>query len=88
MPGDICLKADKMSMANSVEIRVPLLDKEVMKVAETTPTKYLFNYKDTKWAFRWLLIGIYRKNGLRALRWASQPSPCMASRKEVLPRST
>ncbi len=40
MPGDICLKADKMSMANSVEIRVPLLDKEVMKVAETTPTKY------------------------------------------------
>lgn len=52
MPGDICLKADKMSMANSVEIRVPLLDKEVMKVAETTPTNYLFNYKGTKWAFR------------------------------------
>ena len=52
MPGDICLKADKMSMANSVEIRVPLLDKEVIKVAETTPTKYLFNDKGTKWAFR------------------------------------
>lgn len=52
MPGDICLKADKMSMANSVEIRVPLLDKEVMKVAETTPTKYLFNDKGTKWVFR------------------------------------
>ena len=52
MPGDICLKADKMSMANSVEIRVPLLDKEVMKVAQTTPTNYLFNYKGTKWAFR------------------------------------
>ena len=52
MPGDICLKADKMSMANSVEIRVPLLDKEVMKVAETMPTKYLFNDKGTKWAFR------------------------------------
>lgn len=52
MPGDICLKADKMSMANSVEIRVPLLDKKVMQVAQTTPTKYLFNYKGTKWAFR------------------------------------
>ena len=52
MPGDICLKADKMSMANSVEIRVPLLDKKVMEVAETTPTDYLFNYKGTKWAFR------------------------------------
>ncbi|MDO4903076.1 MAG: asparagine synthase (glutamine-hydrolyzing) [Limosilactobacillus sp.] len=52
MPGDICLKADKMSMANSVEIRVPLLDKEVMQVAQTTPSQYLFNYKGTKWAFR------------------------------------
>lgn len=52
MPGDILLKADKMSMANSLELRVPLLDKEVMHVASHTPTKYLFNYKGTKWAFR------------------------------------
>lgn len=52
MPGDILLKADKMSMANSLELRVPLLDKEVMNVASHTPTKYLFNYKGTKWAFR------------------------------------
>ncbi|MEE5987941.1 asparagine synthase (glutamine-hydrolyzing) [Ligilactobacillus equi] len=52
MPGDILLKADKMSMANSLELRVPLLDKEIMAVAQTTPTKYLFNYKGTKWAFR------------------------------------
>ena len=52
MPGDILLKADKMSMANSLELRVPLLDREMMKVAQTTPTKYLFNAKGTKWAFR------------------------------------
>ena len=52
MPGDILLKADKMSMASSVELRVPLLDKEVMRVAGHTPSKYLFNYKDTKYAFR------------------------------------
>lgn len=52
MPGDICLKADKMSMANSLELRVPLLDREVMRVAGHTPTKYLFNRHGTKWAFR------------------------------------
>lgn len=52
MPGDILLKADKMSMANSLELRVPLLDRKVMDVARTTPSKYLFNYKGTKWAFR------------------------------------
>lgn len=40
MTGDILLKADKMSMANSLEVRVPFLDKEVMALAEKIPTKY------------------------------------------------
>ncbi len=40
MAGDILLKADKMSMANSLELRVPFLDKEVMRLAEQIPTKY------------------------------------------------
>ncbi len=40
MAGDILLKADKMSMANSLELRVPFLDKEIMAIAEKIPTKY------------------------------------------------
>ncbi|MBQ9899166.1 MAG: asparagine synthase (glutamine-hydrolyzing), partial [Ruminococcus sp.] len=40
MAGDILLKADKMSMANSLELRVPFLDREVMALAEKIPTKY------------------------------------------------
>lgn len=40
MSGDILLKADKMSMANSLELRVPFLDKEIMNLAETIPTQY------------------------------------------------
>ena len=40
MAGDILLKADKMSMANSLELRVPFLDKEVMALAEKIPTKF------------------------------------------------
>lgn len=40
MAGDILLKADKMSMANSLEVRVPFLDKKVMELAEKIPTKY------------------------------------------------
>ena len=38
--GDILLKADRMSMANSLELRVPFLDKEVFEVARRIPTKY------------------------------------------------
>lgn len=40
MAGDILLKADKMSMANSLEVRVPFLDKKVMELAEKIPAKY------------------------------------------------
>ncbi|MGM0212830.1 asparagine synthase (glutamine-hydrolyzing) [Enterococcus sp. AZ109] len=52
MPKDILLKADKLSMASSLEVRVPLLDKELMKVSEQVPTKYLINAENTKYAFR------------------------------------
>ncbi len=50
--GDILLKADKMSMANSLEVRVPLLDKEVFKVAKSVPSKYRVNKNGTKLVFR------------------------------------
>lgn len=52
MTGDILLKADKMSMANSLELRVPFLDKEIMSVAERIPLKYRVNDENTKFAMR------------------------------------
>ncbi|MGN0695526.1 MAG: asparagine synthase (glutamine-hydrolyzing) [Oscillospiraceae bacterium] len=52
MTGDILLKADKMSMANSLELRVPFLDKEVMGVAERIPVKYRVSTENTKLAMR------------------------------------
>ena len=52
MVGDILLKADKMSMAHCLEVRVPLLDKEVFALASTIPTKYRVSKKETKLAFR------------------------------------
>lgn len=52
MVGDILLKADRMSMAHSLELRVPFLDKEVMELAQTIPTRYRVNEKNTKFAMR------------------------------------
>lgn len=52
LPQDILLKADKMTMANSIELRVPLLDKEVFQVAKKIPTKYQVKNKQTKYMFR------------------------------------
>ncbi len=50
--GDILLKADKMSMAHSLEVRVPFLDKEVFEVARKLPTRFKVNKHNTKFAMR------------------------------------
>ena len=50
--GDILLKADKMSMANSLEVRVPYLDRVLVDYARHLPTQYKVNEKVTKYAFR------------------------------------
>ena len=52
MVGDILLKADRMSMANSLELRVPFLDKEVFNVARTIPYQLRVNKENTKYAMR------------------------------------
>ncbi|MBR6100975.1 MAG: asparagine synthase (glutamine-hydrolyzing) [Ruminococcus sp.] len=52
MTGDILLKADKMSMAHSLELRVPFLDKEVMALAEQIPTRFRVTKENTKYAMR------------------------------------
>ena len=50
--GDILLKADKMSMANSLELRVPFLDRKVFELACHIPTKHKVNASQTKIAMR------------------------------------
>ena len=50
--GDILLKADKMTMAHSLEGRVPYMDKEVFDVASRLPTGFRVTKKTTKYAFR------------------------------------
>lgn len=52
MVGDILLKADKMSMANSLELRVPFLDKKIMALAGRIPLRYRVNRENTKFAMR------------------------------------
>ncbi|WP_026162303.1 asparagine synthase (glutamine-hydrolyzing) [Corynebacterium ulceribovis] len=50
--GDILVKADKITMANSLELRVPFLDKAVFEVAQTLPTELKVSHGTTKYALR------------------------------------
>lgn len=50
--GDILVKGDRLSMAHSLEVRVPFLDKEVFDFASTLATEEKLAHSTTKYIFR------------------------------------
>lgn len=50
--GDILVKSDRMTMANSLELRVPFLDKEVFKIASALTKEDKLNDTTTKYLLR------------------------------------
>ncbi len=56
--GDILLKADKMTMAHSLELRVPFLDKEVFDVAKHIPAHLKTKNGTTKYILRKVAEGL------------------------------
>lgn len=54
---DLLLKADKMTMANSVELRVPLLDHYILEFAASLPANYKVRRMTTKYILKKVLAG-------------------------------
>ena len=52
LPGDILTKADRMSMAHSLELRVPFLDLDVARVSARVPDSLKYRDGTTKWILR------------------------------------
>jgi asparagine synthase (glutamine-hydrolysing) len=52
LPDDLLIKADKMSMATSVELRVPFLDYKMVEFAASVPSKYKVNGWTTKYLLK------------------------------------
>lgn len=52
LPGDILVKADRMTMAHSIELRVPFLDKDVFAFARTIERDAKLKNKTTKYVLR------------------------------------
>ncbi|MBQ2378534.1 MAG: asparagine synthase C-terminal domain-containing protein, partial [Clostridia bacterium] len=67
LPGDILLKADKMSMASSLELRVPFLDREVMAQAQSIPDRFKISHGTTKYILR------EASNEILPDEWANRP---------------
>jgi asparagine synthase (glutamine-hydrolysing) len=49
LPDDLLIKADKMTMANSVELRVPLLDHKILEFAAALPSSFKVHGFTTKY---------------------------------------
>lgn len=67
LPGDILLKADKMCMAHSLELRVPFLDKQVMEFAQHIPVRFRVNENGNKQVLR------HAANRILPDEWATRP---------------
>ncbi len=52
LPDDLLIKADKMTMANSIELRVPLLDHKVLEFAASLPPRMKLNGFSTKYLLK------------------------------------
>lgn len=52
LPEDLLIKADRITMANSLELRVPFLDHEVLEFAAALPTQFRVNGLQTKRVLR------------------------------------
>ncbi|MCH8332076.1 MAG: asparagine synthase (glutamine-hydrolyzing), partial [Bacteroidetes bacterium] len=55
LPEDILMKVDKMSMFNSLEVRVPLLDHEVQELACRMPSSLKLRNKTNKYVLKRLM---------------------------------
>src|SRR6185295_18478956 len=58
LPNDILTKVDRMSMAHSIEVRVPLLDQKLVEFAATIPPELKLNGNTTKYIFKKAMEGI------------------------------
>lgn len=72
---DILLKADKMSMASSLELRVPFLDREVFALASTLPAAQRVGRHETKIALRARRAACAASHGRHAKQGSSPRSP-------------
>jgi asparagine synthase (glutamine-hydrolysing) len=52
LPDDLLVKADKMTLVNSLELRVPLLDHKVLEFAAGLPTNYKLGGFTTKYILK------------------------------------
>jgi asparagine synthase (glutamine-hydrolysing) len=58
LPSDILTKVDRMSMANSLEVRSPLLDHELIEFVGKISSRFKIRGNETKYIFKKAMAGL------------------------------
>ncbi len=64
LPGDILVKVDRMSMANSLEVRAPILDHKVIEYAASIPANLKYHHGEKKYILKKAFQGMLPENTL------------------------
>jgi asparagine synthase (glutamine-hydrolysing) len=65
LPNDILIKADRMSMATSIELREPFLDYRLIEFAATVPSRYKIRNRETKYILKRALRNVLPREILK-----------------------
>lgn len=83
MVNDYLLVEDRMSMANSVEERVPFLDLDLVEFAFLIPAKMKIKNGETKYLFRKAMKGKLPDEILRKKKWGFTVNPYLQFKKDL-----
>jgi asparagine synthase (glutamine-hydrolysing) len=74
LPNDLLIKSDRMTMAHSIELRVPFLDYRLVEFAATLPSNLKIRGNETKYILKRALHGVLPKNIIRRRKFGF-PTP-------------
>jgi asparagine synthase (glutamine-hydrolysing) len=83
MINDFLLSGDRVSMANSLEVRVPFLDVDLVNFAFSIPTRFKIKNNRTKYIFRQAMAGILPDPIIRKKKWGFSFNPYYQFQKDL-----
>ena len=83
MVDDFLLSEDRTSMAHGLEVRVPFLDRDLVRFAMSIPVDLKIRRNRTKYIFRKAMAGILPEHAIRKKKWGFTVNSYHQFRKDL-----